>query len=153
MSSIFMYRVFQTLYHPKSPCTPFPLHLTVTLAVSFWIHTLLIGARVVKSLTLAHTYTQKQRMWVCAYVYMLRRCAYVIVRRKRSGMLYSVSSSPGSDVPCFFEKRISTLGAPSEIAHTKTKSVCTRLQAASACLRYCQEMMRRSIDVCLTAIT
>ena len=33
--------------------------------------------------------------------------------------------------------------APSEILHAKTKSVCTRLQAAPSCLRHCREMMRR----------
>ena len=31
-------------------------------------------------------------------------------------------------------------------AHTKTVKVCMRLQAASGCLRHCQEMARRSID-------
>ena len=33
-------------------------------------------------------------------------------------------------------------------AHTKTKSVCTCLKPASAWLRHCQEMMRRSIQEC-----
>ena len=30
--------------------------------------------------------------------------------------------------------------------HTKTMRVCIRLQAASACLRHCQEMTRQNID-------
>ena len=29
-----------------------------------------------------------------------------------------------------------------------TKSVCTRFQAALSCLHHCQEMVRRSIEVC-----
>ena len=38
-------------------------------------------------------------------------------------------------------------------AHTKTKSVCTRLQAAPTCLQHCQEMMRRSSIIvwCISA--
>ena len=32
-------------------------------------------------------------------------------------------------------------------ALTRTKQMCTRLQAVSACLRHCQEMMRRSIVI------
>ena len=30
-------------------------------------------------------------------------------------------------------------------AHAKTRSVCTRLKAASACLRHCKKMVNRSI--------
>ena len=33
-----------------------------------------------------------------------------------------------------------------DLAHTKIKSVCTRLQAAPTCLRHCQEIARQSID-------
>ena len=66
--------------------------------------------------------------------------------------VYSVSPSSGSDAARLVYKRSSKSRSSSEIAHigshehTKTiMSVFTCLQAASACLRHCQMIMRRSI--------
>ena len=67
------------------------------------------------------------------------------IDHKRGGTaLYSVSSSTGSDAARLFAKRSSKSREFSEIvqarAHIKTKSACTRLPAASAYVRHCQEI-------------
>ena len=77
-------------------------------------------------------------------------CVYISNIMPTTTHVYSVSSCPGSDIARLFAKSSSKSHAPSEIAYTsslahKTKSVCMRLLAASACLRRCQEMSRWSV--------
>ena len=61
------------------------------------------------------------------------------------------SISSGSDVECLFAKcnayraRQRILHTPAR-AHAKIRSVCTRLKAASACLRHCQKVVNRIAD-------
>ena len=65
-----------------------------------------------------------------------------LVENMICNMPYSVSLPPGSDIHAYFavlnRARKVKSRTPAQ-AHTKTKIVCTHLQAVPASLRYCQE--------------
>ena len=70
-----------------------------------------------------------------------------LVYERHSYAIYSISSSPGSDVARLFAQNAvlncvrQVKSRTPALAHAKNNSVCTRLQAASACLLQHQEQL------------